>query len=480
MLKQQARTVAAALYAVDLASTLGSLAGAYVLRSELLPRLFPKAFPTGLYPFSYYLVLAGPIVLIWTVLLFGWKAYRSRRTSGLKSEVALLLRIAAAGTVLLTLVVFGARWDFISRPFLVIFAALNWVVLVFERLLVRLVARWVRSRGFNYRTVVLVGDTPRARSMARLIRDHPWWGLKLLGVVRERPSTSPEGTTADGLPVLGTLADFQTIVSSLPIDEVILAVDRGDLESLEDVFLTCEEMGIQTRLVLDFFPHVLARVSLEEFEGTPLLTFSTTPHDAPSLVAKRVIDVAGAIVLGLLYLPALGIAALLIRASSRGPALFRQTRCGLNGRPFTLWKLRTMVDGAHEKLLDVAHLNVHAGPVFKAPNDPRVTMVGRLIRRLSLDEAPQFWNVLVGEMSLVGPRPPIPEEVARYERWQRRRLSMKPGLTGLWQVSGRSDIPDFDEWMALDLAYIDNWSLGLDLKILARTVPAVLKGDGAR
>lgn len=480
MLKQQARTVAATLYAADLASTLASLAAAYVLRSELLPRLFPGRFPTGLYPFSYYLVLAGPIVVVWTALLFGWRAYRSRRTSGLRSEVALLLRISATGTVLLTLVVFAARWDFISRPFLLIFALLNWVLLVFERLFVRLVARWVRARGFNYRTVVLVGDTPRARAMARLLREHPWWGLKLLGVVRERPSTSPEGTTANGLPVLGTLADFTQIVTTLPVDEVILAVDRGDLASLEDIFLMCEEMGIKTRLVLDFFPHVLAKVSLEEFEGTPLLTFSTTPSDQPGLWAKRLIDVSGAVVLGLLYLPALLVAALLTKLSSRGPALFRQTRCGLYGRPFTLLKLRTMVDGAHEKLEEVAHLNEHEGPVFKSGSDPRVTPVGRFIRRFSLDEAPQFWNVLRGEMSLVGPRPPIPEEVARYDRWQRRRLSMKPGLTGLWQVSGRSDIPDFDEWMALDLAYIDNWSLGLDLKILARTIPAVLKGEGAR
>jgi exopolysaccharide biosynthesis polyprenyl glycosylphosphotransferase len=480
MLKQQARTVAATFYAADLASTLASLAVAYFLRSEVLTRLSPKHFPTGLYPFSFYLTLAGPMVVIWTGLLFGSGAYKSRRTSGLPSEAALLLRISVTGTVLLTLYVYSVRWEFISRPFLLILCAVNLAFLFVERLVVRIVARWVRIKGFNFRTVVLVGDTPRARAMARLIRDHPWWGLRLLGIVRERPAASPEGTTAGGLPVLGTLKDLPTILSSLPVDEVVLAVDRGDLGALEDVFLLCEETGIQTRLVLDFFPHIFAHVSLEELEGTPLLTFSTTPRDHLGLLAKRAIDVLGSILLGLLFLPALLLAALLIKVGSKGPALFRQTRCGLNGRPFTLLKLRTMVEDAEDRLSDVAHLNEHAGPVFKAGSDPRVTALGRLIRRFSLDEAPQFWNVLRGEMSLVGPRPPIPEEVSRYERWQRRRLSMKPGLTGLWQVSGRSDIPDFDEWMALDLAYIDNWSLGLDTRILLRTIPVVLRGQGAK
>jgi exopolysaccharide biosynthesis polyprenyl glycosylphosphotransferase len=249
---------------------------------------------------------------------------------------------------------------------------------------------------------------------------------------------------------------------------------------MEDLFLLCEEMGVKTRLVLDFFPHVLARVELEELDGTPLLTFSTTPDDSAAMMAKRTADVLLSIVLGAVAIVPVTLAALLIRLTSKGPALFRQTRVGLNGRPFTLVKLRTMVENAEERLSEVAHLNTHEGPVFKAAHDPRLTTLGRLIRRFSLDEIPQLWNVLRGEMSLVGPRPPLPEEVARYERWQRRRLSMKPGVTGLWQVSGRNEIPRFEEWTNLDLAYIDNWSLALDAKILLRTIPAVLSGRGAR
>jgi lipopolysaccharide/colanic/teichoic acid biosynthesis glycosyltransferase len=197
------------------------------------------------------------------------------------------------------------------------------------------------------------------------------------------------------------------------------------------------------------------------------------------LVVKRAIDLVLALLLALLTLPIQLLAALAIRLTSRGPVFFRQVRCGLNGRVFTLLKFRTMQAGAEERLPEIAHLNEMTGPVFKAARDPRLTFVGSLLRRLSIDELPQLWNVVVGDMSLVGPRPPLPEEVARYEPWQRRRLSMAPGLTCLWQVSGRSEV-DFDRWMELDLKYIDTWSPLLDVKILLKTVPAVLSGRGAR
>ena len=480
MLRQQARAIAALSYATDIGVTLAAVPTAYWLRNTVFPRLFPHLYPAGLLEFSLYLVVAGPIVVLWSALLFLSDAYRSRRTLGLKDEVSLVVRVSFFGTLLLTLVVFAARWTFLSRSFLFVFFFVNLFFLVTARLTVRLLARKVRMLGFNYRTVVLVGDTPRARSMARLIREHPWWGLKLLGLIRERPENQADETTTGGIPVLGTLAECDVILRETQVDEVILAVDRGDLPKLEDVFLLCEEMGIRTRLVLDFFPHVLARVELDEFQGTPLLTFSTTPDDQMALFLKRTVDVFLSAVLLVASVIPLALAAFLIKLTSRGPVLFRQRRCGLNGRPFVLLKLRTMVEGAEERIDEVAHLNELDGPVFKAANDPRLTGVGRLIRRFSFDEIPQLWNVLRGEMSLVGPRPPLPNEVARYERWQLRRLSMKPGVTGLWQVSGRSDIQSFEEWINLDLAYIDNWSLSLDAKILVRTIPAVLTGRGAR
>jgi exopolysaccharide biosynthesis polyprenyl glycosylphosphotransferase len=219
-------------------------------------------------------------------------------------------------------------------------------------------------------------------------------------------------------------------------------------------------------------------MAIDELDGVPLLTFTTSPSSPLQLLLKRILDVAHSALLMLLGLPVLLLVALAIKVTTRGNVLFRQTRCGLNGRTFTLYKFRTMVEGAEARQPDLLHLNEMDGPVFKLREDPRVTALGRFLRKFSLDELPQLWNVLRGDMSLVGPRPPIPEEVARYERWQRRRLAMKPGLTCLWQVSGRNEL-DFQQWMELDLEYIDTWSPWLDFKILLKTIPAVISGRGA-
>ena len=280
------------------------------------------------------------------------------------------------------------------------------------------------------------------------------------------------------LPVLGRVGEIRRIVAAQVIDEVLFAIDRRDFDRFEDLFLALQEQGIITRFALNFFPHAKASVQLEDLDGVPLLTFSTGPTSVGGLLLKRTQDIVLAGVLLVLVLPVLAALAALIRLSSSGAVLFRQTRCGRNGRLFTLYKFRTMTADAEGRRREIEHLNEMDGPVFKARNDPRVTRFGRFLRKFSLDELPQLWNVVKGDMSLVGPRPPIPEEVAQYERWQRRRLAMKPGLTCLWQISGRNEL-DFEQWMKLDLAYIDHWSPWLDLKILLRTIPVVLSGKGA-
>jgi len=232
------------------------------------------------------------------------------------------------------------------------------------------------------------------------------------------------------------------------------------------------------RFALNIFPHTKAKVDLEDLDGVPLLTFSTSPNSQLQLMAKRATDVTLSALLLFLGMPVVLVIALLVKITSGGSILFRQTRCGLNGRFFTLYKFRTMIEDAEARRRDLWHLNEMNGPVFKVRNDPRVTAFGRFLRKFSLDELPQLWNVLRGDMSLVGPRPPIPEEVAQYQRWQRRRLAMKPGLTCLWQISGRNEL-DFNRWIELDLEYIDSWSPSLDWKILWKTIPVVLSGRGA-
>jgi exopolysaccharide biosynthesis polyprenyl glycosylphosphotransferase len=273
------------------------------------------------------------------------------------------------------------------------------------------------------------------------------------------------------------VAELPAILRQHVVDEIVFAVGSESLADLEEVFLLCDEEGVRTRVAVDFFPHVNSTVSLDRFGATPLLTFSAAPYDEIRLLIKRTMDVALAAA-GLVALaPFMALVAALVRLTSPGPAIFRQVRCGLNGRRFLFYKFRSMCENAEELKPAMAHLNTRE-TAFKIPDDPRLTPVGRYLRKFSIDELPQLWNVLRGDMSLVGPRPAVPSEVERYQRWQRRRLRMRPGLTCLWAVSGR-DAVDFETWMKMDMQYIDNWSLALDWKILLRTIPRVLTGRGA-
>jgi exopolysaccharide biosynthesis polyprenyl glycosylphosphotransferase len=483
MLKERARILAASIFLLDLALVAIAFLLAFSLRSWLLPRALPQAFPARLYPLTDYLPLLPPALALWGVLLLLSGRYRSQRTVPLLDEAWAILRVGTGGTILFALVLFIFRIDVrllgndqVSRAWVLLFGVFATLLLLCEKLFLRVSSRYVRSRGFNYRTVLIVGTNPAALKIADSIHSHRFWGYRILGfVINGHP---PEQSWPGRYPILGEIKHIPHIIESNVVDDVIFAVSRRDLDRLEDLFLSLQEQGIRTRFAVNLFPHTQARVELEELDGIPLLSFATGPTSQLLLMTKRGLDVALSALLLLLGLPVVAVIATLIKITSHGDVLFRQTRCGLNGRIFTLYKFRTMVEDAELRRQDLEHLNEMNGPVFKLRSDPRVTAFGRLLRRFSLDELPQLWNVLRGDMSLVGPRPPIPEEVARYQRWQRRRLSMKPGLTCLWQVSGRNQI-DFDQWMQLDLEYIDSWSPLLDLKILLRTIPAVLSGRGA-
>ena len=323
------------------------------------------------------------------------------------------------------------------------------------------------------RVIWIAGSSPAAARIAHHLEESRRYGLCLEGFLGT--ATLPPGLTGnyrtlgwDRLPVL---------LSSEVVDEIIFAVDTAELSRLEDILLLCDEEGVRTRVAIDIFPHARTLVDLEQLEGEPLLTFSAAPHDRLALLVKRLVDLLLSATVLLVLSPLLAAIAIAIRVSSPGPAIFSQRRCGLNGRVFTIFKFRTMSDGAESRRAELEHLNVKRLN-FKIPNDPRLTPLGRWLRKFSLDEVPQLWNVLRGEMSLVGPRPAIPEEVQQYQRWQRRRLRMRPGLTCLWVLEGRDSL-DVDEVMRLDLAYIDRWSLPLDWSIMIRTVPVVLTGKGA-
>ncbi|MFY9822822.1 MAG: sugar transferase [Thermoanaerobaculia bacterium] len=489
MLKERARILAVSIFLLDLLLVSAAFLCAFLVRSAVMPKLAPHAFPSSLYPLSSYLLLLPLALLIWGGLLLSSGRYRSHRTVPLLDEAWAIVRVCASGAILFTLALFVGRLDEtllvddrVSRFWVLLFGVFACLFLLTEKLALRLTSRYVRSHGLNFRTVLIVGTTPTAVRIAESLHGHRFWGYRILGFIRnDNGNGNGEPPAPDSIgpyPVLGRVEDIQRIAEGNVVDDVIFAVSRRDLDRMEDLFLSLEEQGIRTRFAMDLFPHTRARVELEDLDGMPLLSFATTPTSQLQLMAKRALDVVLAGLVLVLGMPLAGFIALAIKATSGGRVLFRQTRCGLNGRFFTIYKFRTMVADAEELRFELLHLNEMDGPVFKLRSDPRVTAFGRFLRRFSLDELPQFWNVLRGDMSLVGPRPPIPEEVAKYQRWQRRRLSMKPGLTCLWQISGRNDL-DFDRWMQLDLEYIDSWSPMLDLKILLRTIPVVLTGKGA-
>src|SRR4051794_1901262 len=385
-------------------------------------------------------------------------------------------RQCSYGAVCLVVFEYVLRLD-LSRFFLVLFSAYAWVLLLFFRLIAGRLVGIIRREFAAPHYVMVVGTGERAIRMAEALERSAEYGIRLRGFLAEEPG-APEQIALREVHQVVPIGDLPAILQQHVVDEIIFAVGSESLANLEEAFLLCDEEGVRTRVAVDFFPHVNSTVSLDRFGATPLLTFSAAPADEIRLLVKRGIDLliaaAGLIVLA----PFMAAIIVLVRLTSAGPAIFRQVRCGLNGRRFLFYKFRSMCRDAEELKAGVAHLNTRDGVVFKIRDDPRLTPVGRYLRKFSIDEWPQLWNVLRGDMSLVGPRPAIPSEVDRYQRWQRRRLRMRPGLTCLWAISGR-DAVDFETWMKMDMQYIDNWSLALDWKILLRTIPRVLTGRGA-
>jgi exopolysaccharide biosynthesis polyprenyl glycosylphosphotransferase len=356
-----------------------------------------------------------------------------------------------------------------------IFAGLNLLTLLLWRRVILTFLHYFRKKGYNYKNLLIVGTGKVARDFVDNTKVHPEWGIKILGFLDWEEKL--KGKDYSGIKVVGGLDELPVFLKNQAIDYVVFAVERKFLNLIEPSLFLCEEAGITTCLLTDFFTPKISFKKSGEIFGQPVVFFSPLPQKPASFFLKILWDKSFALIGIILILPVLCFLTMLIKLTSPGPILFKQKRCGLNGKQFTLFKFRTMIDNAESLKKELLLKNEMKGPVFKIKEDPRITTVGKILRKLSLDELPQLFNVLRGEMSLVGPRPPLPEEVASYDNWHRRKLSMKPGLTCIWQVNGRNSI-DFEKWMKLDLEYIDNWSLWLDTKILFQTIPAVLKGTG--
>ncbi len=468
---------------VDGGCTVLAFFTAYVLRVWAVPFYFPRLSQRIIFGWELYLPVFFLCAFAVLASFFALGSYKLAPGRSLGGILVGNIKVIALAVLLVLAVAAGLRLDYLSRLFVILFLA---SFLLFSTAAKALVSRWFRdgaNAGRYNRLLLLVGADEHARQVAETFQRNKHLGISLRGFLcpdKGVDEADVEKLERLGLPRMGYASDLPRILQREVIDGVLFAgaARTMDRKLFEELCINCEDTGVDVLLPVNPFPHLIAKCGLERIEDLSLLHFTTIPHDQVALFLKRALDATGALAGLLLLLPLLLVVAGLVKLTSRGPVFFTQERVGLRGRRFRLAKFRTMVAGAEERLGELKALNEADGPVFKIRNDPRVTPFGRFLRRSSIDELPQLWCVLRGEMSLVGPRPPIPSEVAKYEIWQRRRLSMRPGLTCLWQVSGRSEL-DFDTWMKLDLQYIDNWSLGLDLLILLKTVPAVLTGKGA-
>jgi len=442
---------------------------AFILRDYLDPR-FLHRFPT----LSECLPLLIVVVLLWNIILKAFGVYDSMRESNFSRLCWGIFEASLVATLIFSTGAFLLELEILSRTFVMTFFGVTTSLLIIEKSVALLYLRKIRKQGFNFRAVLIVGSGPRSRGFAETIESHPEWGLKILGFIDEEEML---GRSVGSSRVIGVFDDLARILDENVVDEVIFIMPRNWLDRLEKYVRICEKVGVKATISIDFFDTAIAKPVLKELDGWPLLTFDSTPNDFFYLSLKRSLDFIGS-ACGLLALsPLFLLIGLIIKITAPGPVFFRQIRCGVNGRTFQILKFRTMVVDAEKKLAELQQQNELKGPAFKIRNDPRITAIGRLLRKTSLDELPQLINVLRGDMSLVGPRPPLPSEVERYERWQRRRLSMRPGITCIHEVVARND-KDFNNWMKMDLEYIDNWCFGLDLRILVRTLMAVVRGTG--
>jgi exopolysaccharide biosynthesis polyprenyl glycosylphosphotransferase len=432
--------------------------------------------PGLLYFTQKNLILIGSYIPIWIIVLSARGAYTQFRTMTFFATLGIIIQTSVIATFALGTLIFVLKLELTSRLFIGVFTVMTVLFLLIERAFMNRLLDRVHQLGYNQINLLIVGTGKRAREFIQTVDSHANWGLRIIGLIDDEHGMF--GKEIEGYRVLGRLQDIPFILHRKVIDRVIFVVPRLWLNRIDEAILACEREGIPTSISMDLYNLRIAKVRQTNFSGFPLLEFETFAAKEWQLFAKRAFDIVFSLLMLSVLAPFLAAVAAAIKLTTPGPVLFRQKRCGLNGRQFTLYKFRSMVDGAEIKRRELEKMNEMDGPVFKIKRDPRVTPLGKIIRRLSIDELPQLFNVLAGHMSFVGPRPPLAVEVEMYKLWQRRRLSLKPGLTCIWQVSGRNKI-SFERWMEMDLEYIDNWSLWLDFKIMSKTILVVLFGYGA-
>jgi exopolysaccharide biosynthesis polyprenyl glycosylphosphotransferase len=480
MLRER-RTVLAGIHqSLDLLVTLAAFAAAGWIKSRLLPYGYHWVPPIT----TIHIPLLS-IVVIWYPVLKLSGVYTSRRSRRLAALLWMYVKAISTAMMLLTIVIYFSGIGHVSRLLMMLFYLLNVTGLFAVQGVRHYLLQRYRLKGYNQRNVLIVGSGPRADEIMDAIQTQPWLGYRIIGILHDGHAQGP-AAVGGRAPASGTYDELESFLFNRVVDEIIFASDLLTIPGAAKYIALADEMGVVIRILpqwnllrQNIHPRI-GSTRYADFLDLPTLTISSTPEFRGDIIIKTVFDyLVAALALAVTW-PAWILAAVVIkRVSPEGPVFFRQQRVGQNGREFILYKFRTMVPDAEQQRAKLAALNEADGPVFKITRDPRLLpTIGALMRRTGFDELPQLINVFKGELSIVGPRPPLPDEVKCYQYWQRRRLSMKPGLTCFWQVQPNRNTISFEDWMRMDLDYIDNWSLLLDFKIMARTVWVMATGEG--
>ncbi len=463
---------------LDILLLVSSFIIAYFVKKNLLPG--PWSGLSG--DPNYYTVLITLVITCY--LSFNFMGfYNSIRKKAHESTIGSLIKGISLGYGLMLFMLFIAKEQDVSRIMLALSFFLSLAFLYAHKTIMHLCLGTQGLQDVFQKKILIIGTKKKAIDAIRSIHKSSSYQIKILGCLDIDNKQLGDVITED-IKVIGTLDSYCQILTSQPVDEVVFAMPIDLISNVKEIINFGEKIGVNLRFLPDWqiqrmlYKPETASVRFDQSIGTPTLVLSSTPHKEGSLFLKSFLDYAVSSIMLFLLSPLLFIIGLGVKLTSNGPVFFSQTRSGLGGRQIKMLKFRTMVTNAEELRKSLNEQNEVDGPVFKMKKDPRITPFGKFLRKTSLDELPQLFNVIKGEMSLVGPRPPIPSEVEQYETWQRRRLSMKPGLTCIWQVSGRRNETDFKSWMKMDLDYIDKWSIWLDLKLLLLTVPAVIWGTG--
>lgn len=448
--------------------------------SPSLKEILPGHEASPLASFGEYDWLLLVIYPAFIFVLFYRGMYEGHGSMEFSRVFLSILHASLVTLILLTFFIFLFKVQYISRFMIFVFSTMTVVLTTSFRIILFYSWPLIRKLEGRAERILVVGSRRRAKDFLDSIEESAH--AEIIGCIDPDPDSV--GKRVGKMCVIATIEDPRKVIAKEHPDLIVIAMPVDKIDGIEKLFDAIEEIGIPVMIMPDY--HIakyqqkltLSTISIENYHGIPMLMLATTTHPKPALFLKRAIDLSLSLFLLIAASPLFIIIALLVKLSSPGPVFYRWNVTGKNGREFTGYKFRTMVQDADRLKERYMRENEMSGPVFKIKNDPRITPVGKWLRKFSLDELPQLYSVLRGDMSLVGPRPPLRTEAERFEFWQRRKLSVKPGITCLWQVNGRNDITDFSEWVRLDLEYIDRWSLGLDLTILLKTIPAVFRGTG--